>query len=225
MDCKYCRKPIIRNLTIVECLLPLAIYPEICVECQKKFQRIDENCCPYCSRQQSNKMICADCEKWAKLYPEYHFQHTALYQYNQGMKEWMYRFKFLGDIQLASTFSQELNKEIHKQKVDIVCPIPLSNKRKQERGYNQVEEILKAAKVPYQLLLSKKDDLSPQSEKTKEERLKMSQPFELSWTDKMTDCSILIVDDVYTTGRTMLHAIDCFKELTRVKIKTFSLAR
>ncbi|MFR4286545.1 MAG: ComF family protein [Enterococcus italicus] len=225
MECSNCRQPIIRNLTILECLLPIRSSAELCLDCQRKFQKIAFTHCPMCSRSQDSSNVCLDCQAWLRVYPKINLQHTALYQYNQGMKEWMHRFKFLGDIQLAGTFSKDLRKAILRQKVDIICPIPLAEERKNMRGYNQVEELLKAANIPYQLLLAKNENVSPQSEKNRVERLNMVQPFHLAKEINSGVRTLLIVDDVYTTGRTILHATSCFWTYPKIKIITLTLAR
>ncbi|WP_425268583.1 ComF family protein, partial [Enterococcus faecium] len=62
----------------------------------------------------------------------------------------------------------------------IYCPIPLSEKRWLERGFNQVSEMLKAAKIPFQMLLKREQHLLAQAKNTRKERLEMPQPFELA---------------------------------------------
>lgn len=64
----------------------------------------------------------------------------------------------------------------------IYCPIPLSEKRRTERGFNQVSEMLKAARIPFQMLLKREKHLLAQAKNTRKERLEMPQPFELAVT-------------------------------------------
>ena len=108
----------------------------------------------------------------------------------------------------------------------VVCPIPLSEKRQQTRGFNQVEAILSEANIPYKCLLKKKIDTSAQAKKTRDERLLMPQPFEVNVDkNKIMNQEIILVDDVYTTGRTMFYAAECLLPYQPKKIRTFTLAR
>lgn len=228
MKCVYCQQMIRRNLTIGELLVPFTIKEERCYKCEQLFERIQGDVCPTCMNyhQQSDEQ-CLECQRWKSLYPEYIFKHRALFQYNEGLKEWMYQYKFLGDYRLAKTFKQELQGVLKKEKKKIICPIPLSPERQKKRGFNQVTALLDAADIPYQELLRKSIHTQAQSHKTRQERLEMAQPFQLigSRTGSLQNQAILLVDDVYTTGRTLFHAAACFFDQGVKEIQTFSLAR
>ena len=74
-------------------------------------------------------------------------------------------------------------------------------KKKQERGFNQVSTILDFAEIKYSSLFQKEDSLA-QSKKTREERLKTSQHFQLK-EEVSKKQKYLIFDDIYTTGKTI----------------------
>ncbi|WDT64868.1 ComF family protein [Companilactobacillus crustorum] len=77
------------------------------------------------------------------------------------------------------------------------------------------------------LLLKKNDADKPQAQKNRSERLKTPQTFlplpELMKIQK--NQRILILDDIYTTGRTLMHAHDIFLRAGFKNICTFSLSR
>ena len=54
-----------------------------------------------------------------------------------------------------------------------------------------------------------------------------SQPFEVedTYAEKITDKAIVIIDDIYTTGRTVFHAADSIRPYKPSKIVTLSLFR
>lgn len=228
MKCVYCQQTISRNLTIGELLVPFTIKAERCYKCEQLFEGIQGDFCPTCMNyhHQSSEQ-CIECQRWQSLYPEYTFKHSALFQYNEGLKEWMYQYKFLGDYRLAKTFARELQSALKKEKKKIICPIPLSPERQKERGFNQVTALLEAAAIPYQELLQKAIHTEAQSHKTRQERLEMAQPFQLAMnqTSSLQNQTIVLVDDVYTTGRTLFHAAACFFDQGVKEIQTFSLAR
>ena len=141
------------------------------------------------------------------------------------MKEYFQRYKFQGDQLLACLFAEEMKAELKKYKGYTIVPIPLSDERKEKRGFNQVTAILEYAGIHYQDLLRKKDTKA-QSQKNKKERLKAEQAFERiepenqSWPE-----NIVIVDDIYTTGATIERAKEMLIVNGVKEIRSFSLAR
>ncbi len=77
----------------------------------------------------------------------------------------------------------------------------------------------------YEALL-KRAELTPQSEKSREERLQMTQPFELKVSkEKIRNQRVLLVDDVYTTGRTLFHAAELLYKNGAETVKSLTFAR
>jgi ComF family protein len=92
----------------------------------------------------------------------------------------------------------------------ILVPVPLHSKRERERGYNQVDIILRAAtnQTPYRTvpLLVRTSNTSPQSHLKRSERLSHLQGV-FAYTNCHTDWqsvdTVILVDDVMTTGSTL----------------------
>ena len=97
-------------------------------------------------------------------------------------------------------------------------PVPLHPKREKERGFNQATIVASLIANRYSLvvknLLTRVKDTGRQVGKKREERLKaMSGAFELSRdTPYVIPNTILLVDDVWTTGATLR---ECAKVLRR----------
>lgn len=226
--CSYCQKKIIRNLRISEIVFITKKSPQICAECFSLFRLLDqENGCRTCRQViDMTNDYCEDCLMWRERYPNYDFCHHAYFCYDAAFKEWLKRYKFIGDIRLAGTFAQYWQKLPSVFNDYLICPIPLTKERLHERGFNQVMEMLNVAKVPYQCLLMRTKHQAPQAQKTKQERLAGSQPFKLAVEPaNIEKKKVLLVDDVYTTGQTLFHAADCLLPYSPERICTFSLAR
>jgi len=63
------------------------------------------------------------CEKCSERF-ENSQSATALYQYNNAMKEYLHQYKFLQDVALAKVFRQELYNRFKREKATII-PIPM----------------------------------------------------------------------------------------------------
>lgn len=92
----------------------------------------------------------------------------------------------------------------------VLVPIPLSRKRYRERGYNQVDEILRLTGLPRASLLTRQRHTTPQADLDRAARqTNLTGAFAL---DQKTaarlpkDTPITLIDDVTTTGATLLEA-------------------
>ena len=116
----------------------------------------------------------------------------------------------------------------------IVVPIPISESKRKQRGYNQVDMLFKDWVIQqgwhWVDLLVKLDGSKPMWTLTKEERRKNMKGHFLvrpamvdAYVDK--DVNILLVDDIYTTGATLLEAAETIRiVLPKAKIKALTLA-
>ena len=164
--CLICSITLRDNLKFIDLLLLQRSYENICQECSATFIKISDTHCPTCYKEGVIES-CIDCSYWKKQNKE--VTHKSIFRYNQAMKDFFKRYKFQGDYLLKKVFVPVLKKELHNYKDYKVAVIPLSNKKFKKRGFNQVEGLLEAAKIPYQDLLNKKDS-ETQSSKNREGR-------------------------------------------------------
>lgn len=225
MKCSWCHKEIIRNLTLKEILWPFAIENTRCPTCEKRLVRLQPPCCSTCCKP-GLQDPCEDCLHWQKEYPDYDFCHTALFTYDEAFSQWIQQYKFLGDYQLRATFTPDLKNFFKEKQHDIICSIPISDQRFEERGFNQVQAMLEAAQIKTLPLLQKTQDVLAQSKKNRKERLETPQTFKATANAvEIKGKTVWIVDDVYTTGRTMFYAAEALLPFEPAQIRTFSLAR
>ena len=117
------------------------------------------------------------------------------------------------------------------QKYDKIIPVPISKKRKKERGYNQSLLITKeiAQKTKLELVnncLYKKQNIIEQSKLNKEERTKNVQGvYEIKNEQLIQNKKILLFDDVYTTGSTVNECSRVLREAEPSKIGVLVLAK
>ncbi|MGE7664296.1 ComF family protein [Ureibacillus composti] len=171
------------------------------------------------------KTICQDCENKFEPYRQTGDEEIiALYQYNEAMKDYLHRYKFMYDIVLAKVFRVQIHKVLNKKDATIV-PIPMHPVKLKERTFAHVDELLKASNINFEHLLDK-ISMETQGEKTREERITTPQIFKLkALPDQIKGKDILLVDDIYTTGTTISHAKSLLLEAGANSVKAFTLIR
>ncbi|MDT2736804.1 ComF family protein [Enterococcus pseudoavium] len=221
MHCSCCQKEWVGNLTLRELFCATK---QRCQQCEKLFTKIDSaTACPGCGRGQVAE-LCQDCQSWQKELGFVLANH-ALFQYDEGFRQWIKAYKFKGDYRIRGAFVPELKQALQSYRDYLICPLPLSEVRFNQRGFNQVCGCLAETKIPYRLLL-KRQERPPQAEKSRAERLKMEQPFELIESNqKIRNQKVLLVDDVYTTGRTLFHGAELLYKNGVKTVKSLTFAR
>lgn len=151
-----------------------------------------------------------------------------LWHYRDKFRKFLLEYKSksrlaLGKI-ISSLIEEEFFKVIYDEDIDYIVPVPINYKREQERGFNQVEEILKNLNYKYieaNRVKNTKKMFMLLDKSLREKNIKNS----FSFDENISGKNILIFDDIITTGAT----IDEFKkELEKngeaKKIIIFSLA-
>lgn len=146
---------------------------------------------------------------------------TALYHYNEPMKDFLHRYKFLKDVVLAEVFREQIHQYLKNEQA-IIVPIPMHPEKLKERTFAHIDELLNAANIPYTHLLEKKSSIT-QSSKSKIEREQSEQLFKLKANAKVEVTHYLLIDDIVTTGTTLKHAKSLLLEAGAKKVSSFTL--
>lgn len=136
----------------------------------------------------------------------------------------MHRYKFMGDYRLHAVFSTDLVAAIGSVVADLVVPIPVTAQTMASRGFNQVVAMVGEVAMNH-CLKAKKVVKVAQSSKSRQERLLSKQPFILTEPGAVSGKRVLLIDDVYTTGRTLYHAAELMYSAGAVSVTSISLAR
>src|SRR5690625_69719 len=224
--CIWCDEEIIIDMSWQR-LLNLRNRTYLCEECGGKLERITGDRCQRCSRQSANN-ICYDCIRWQQLFDmdDPLVWNYSLYNYNEFMKEVVVRWKYRGDYYISEMFRNSFAhqfKEIFSKQLNnlIIVPIPLSPERLFERGFNQAYVLADFIKHTVQEILTRIHS-EKQSKRTRFERLTSKNPFNLKIS---INKPVVLVDDIYTTGRTIRHAATLLKASGCPKIYSFTLIR
>lgn len=121
--------------------------------------------------------------------------------------------KFHKNEYAIALLAHTLRKYLHtlEKPVDFVIPIPLSQARYKERGYNQVLCVAKDTHFPYYEALRRTKNTVPQTKLDRAERLKnVVGTFVICDQNEATRVlsgkHVVLLDDVVTTGATLMAA-------------------
>lgn len=170
--------------------------------------------CPHCG---CGRLNCSCGEEGSAFFPFI----TAPFIYSGRIKARMTDFKFGGRKQESEFFAREMSlrfaEVFPKARVDVVCAVPMTEKAKRKRGYNQSEllakETAKRLFVPYEALLVKTRETKTQHSLKKEERLgNLAEAFAVKTGAQIRGKNVLLCDDIKTTGTTLKL---CSRELLK----------
>lgn len=173
-------------------------------------------------------------------------KHTkALFNYDHPLvKEIVWELKYSGNIRIAEKLGEILYDHIQHELADfalfekwdkpILVPIPISNKRRLERGWNQsellAEEILKRDSekmfryMPRQLA-KVRDTGSQTKTRSRKERLEnLTNSMKVLNTPSVTGECVIVLDDVTTTGSTFAEARRALRAAGAKKILCIAVA-
>ena len=171
--------------------------------------------CPGCGQQLGRQAgLCAGCraglrarlETHSPLHPRATPHLVTLGAYRGVLRRSVRALKFSGVRDLAGPLGQALGAGIPADwNVQAVIPVPLHPRRMQERGFNQAELLARAIAgelgVPCLNALKRTHYTSAQAKKHAAERQHLGGAFQV--TPPLPRGTILLVDDVLTTGLTL----------------------
>lgn len=143
------------------------------------------------------------------------------------MHNYFQQYKFRGDYRVRAVFATLMQTTVNQLAGDVVLTIPVTASTMVTRGFNQVTGWLTDG-------LNQVDGLATlvqekgvaQSQKARQERMATPQPFKLVMgAERLRQQRVILVDDIYTTGRTMRHAADLIIENGAKSVTGLTLAR
>ena len=198
--------------------------------------------CPFCGRVRYRTEICPDCQRdlpWTReadslLDRSDGLRCCAPLWYEKMAREGVLRLKFrncTGGAELLGGLIAECVAEHFPGEFDTVTWVPVSRQRLRKRGYDQAELLARAAcrawdTQPVRLLEKTVHTPAQSSRKDAAARRKnVKDAYEAVDGAQIAGHSILLVDDVCTTGATLLECIRVLKEAGAASVVCATLAR
>ena len=237
--CLLCSGPVLRDETC-DPDMRHAMQAGLCPECAEQLVPRTTGYCPLCGECYADPTpepyLCGVCREKGQPWDGVAFWGT----YDGLLKQLMVGYKFSSSLGHGCLLQRLLSMAVHQDIVnvpDMIVPVPLHPKRLSWRGYNQSQELAEGIgrqapkESPYRTVpvlpdaLLRKRHTPPQSSLSGPERLvNLQGAFEVDH-ETVSGRSILLVDDVMTTGATLAECAGALKEAGAVRVELAVLVR
>lgn len=216
------------------------VFPRHCIICKKRLTRQEKYICIPCygliPRTQFHTVESSDLEKlfWVCADKVKIGRAVSFFYYTDTCREILFKLKYKKNPRIGTYIVSQYVKEIETSGffdgIDMIVPIPLHWIRQCKRGYNQsdyiAEGISKMMGIPIctkavkRVVNNKSQTLMRRSERADN----VKNIFRLIHPEMLTNRHVLIVDDVVTTGSTIISCIGEIAKATNVKVSVLALS-
>lgn len=198
------------------CRAYLDAYPiaHLCTQCETELYQNITPVCSICCKSTDDSaqtpFVCKSCRN--KRTPDLIFLHAGLYK--DSLKALICMMKYGHKEFLTQTLGEYLLAFITRQQLEMnsyayIIPVPLSRKRMRERGFNQANKIAQPLShytgIPIGAdILYRKNHAHNQADLDRTARLtNLSNVFYVKRNSDLKGTSIILIDDVRSTGSTL----------------------
>lgn len=215
------------------------ISPRLCVVCGQRLAPTERSLCSVClfhlprtdfhQKPLDNPMAqlfwgLAPIEKAAALF--YYHPHSETAQL-------VYRLKYNNRPDIAEDMGRVMANELQAtdffSDIDVLLPVPLASKRLRQRGYNQSEQLAKGISDITHLpivtkALRRKHFQQSQTTLNRWQRQEnVEDTFWLKDGSQLLDKHVLLIDDICTTGATLISCANTLKDIKGIRISVLTL--
>lgn len=223
--CVLCARPVLN-----------ADFSPLCQSCLDSLRPVTPCVCQVCGVPLPGSLTagegcCSDCRRLQKPYD----LARAYGIYEGKLKQVIRAFKFERRQRLADPLSRLLESACRRIPTrflpDWIMPVPLHPSRRKERGFDQTlalgRVLSRRLRIPLSRSLHRVRSTIPQSGLSVEERRRnLRGAFSMEDAHHLRDSTILLLDDVLTTGTTVAEACRLIQQQSEVKsIVVLTIAR
>ena len=195
----------------------------VCDSCKDILMPLQEPLCYKCGRQivSASREYCDTCAGY-----NFNFDKAfSLWAYNSTVKSSLSNFKYKGRRESAEYYAYKLWEHVYnviqKLNISIIIPVPIHPERLKGRGYNQAELIARilgkelGLPVFTDYLIRSKNTVAQKNLDPISRRKNLKEAFRINKNSeayKLHLKSILLLDDIYTTGSTADACAGVLKE-------------
>ncbi len=214
-------------------------FPRTCVVCGTRLAPAEQFVCPLCLQSlpletsetdwQLNRHIL----RWRGEHPSLQRMGAlCIYQRENAAARLVHEVKFARNHELGLWMGRLAARRLKSSglfdDVDALVPLPLSPKRLRKRGFNQAEALAEGLSqelgIPVRTdLLLRKVERESQTHFRLADRFRNGRDlFTLASDSVSPGTHLMLVDDVLTTGSTMMSAVSVLESLPAIRLSTFT---
>ncbi len=196
-----------------------------CPDCWSLLAPLEPPFCPQCGEPAAAiEGLCGACRKG-----EYAFDLArSAFLFNDTLREIIHHLKYSDRVSLAQMLGKLLKQCLDREPFtgDTIIPVPLHRAREGDRGFNQAELIARQLGLPVdsRLLRRRKNTPSQTGLSRNERQRNLAGAFEVRAGPKLPR-TVIVVDDVYTTGSTMHEIARTLKRAGAERVEVLTVAR
>ncbi len=215
------------------------ISPRQCVVCGERLAPTERSLCSVCVLHlpRTTYQFTPENNPMAQLFwhltPVERAAALLFYEPHSEMARLVYDMKYhdrpdIGE-DMGRLMANEMQFARYFDGIDILLPVPLSRKRMRQRGYNQSEQLaIGISDITHLPVVTKalrrKHFVKSQTQLSRHERQEnVDDMFELRDGSLLQDKHILLVDDICTTGATLMACIEVLKDIPGIHLSVLTL--
>ena len=215
------------------------ISPRQCVVCGERLSPTERSLCSVCVLHlpRTTYQFTPNDNPMAQLFwhltPVERAAALLFYEPHSEMAQIVYDMKYhdrpdIGE-DMGRLMANEMQFARYFDGIDVLLPVPLSRKRLRQRGYNQSEQlaigISDITNLPIATkALRRKHFVKSQTQLSRHERQEnVADIFELCDNSPLKGKHVLLVDDICTTGATLIACVDALKDIEGIRLSVLTL--
>ena len=215
------------------------ISPRQCVVCGERLSPTERSLCSVCVLHlpRTTYQFTPNDNPMAQLFwhltPVERAAALLFYEPHSEMARIVYDMKYhdrpdIGE-DMGRLMANEMEFARYFDGIDVLLPVPLSRKRLRQRGYNQSEQlaigISDITNLPIATkALRRKHFVKSQTQFSRHERQEnVADIFELCDDSPLKGKHVLLVDDICTTGATLIACVDALKDVEGIRLSVLTL--
>ena len=215
------------------------ISPRQCVVCGERLSPTERSLCSVCVLHlpRTTYQFTPDDNPMAQLFwhltPVERAAALFFYEPHSEMARLVYDMKYhdrpdIGE-DMGRLMANEMQFARYFDGIDVLLPVPLSRKRMRQRGYNQSEQLaIGISDITHLPIVTKalrrKHFVKSQTQLSRHERQEnVDDMFELRDGSLLQDKHVLLVDDICTTGATLIACVEVLKAIPGIHLSVLTL--
>ena len=223
--------------------LRMVLFPQYCLVCKRHLTANEEHICAACTinipltNYQAKPGNPVERIFWTKIpicKANAYMHYKPNTRYAEIVKALKYHNNTRIGIYIGRTMAKELSNTDFFNDIDYIVPVPLAKKRERKRGYNQAKYVaLGVSQITNIPIVENhirriKNNPSQTTIQTHQRQQNVKNIFALTASannqHQLCGKHILIIDDVLTTGSTILACAETLAEIPKLKISILCVA-